>query len=91
MEKPEDIAQDVWDRADAAFEVGAAVGASAQEIIARAILSAVEDENEACARAVHALPDANDDVRGPLYATGWTSGIRTAEQAIRNRRNRKGV
>lgn len=57
-----------------------------QERISRAILSAAEEEREACADAVRSLPDANNDPRGYVYATGWASGIRASEQAIRNRK-----
>ncbi len=70
MEKPEDIPQGVWDKArtvnaDIVNDAGNDV-----EIIARAILSAVEEENEACA----------------LEALRWQDGIDAAEHIRRRNR-----
>lgn len=50
MEKPDDIPQDVWDAADAVFEVGSALGSEAQLIISSAILA----ERERCASVADA-------------------------------------
>lgn len=82
MGKPEDIGQDVWDRADAAFEVGTAIGASAQETIARAILSAVEEERETCAVIVE---------RNQSLALGSLNAIRAGQEIASSIRNRKGA
>ena len=52
MTRPLDIPQDVWDAALEVFETYLYNGESAQEIIARAILSAKAEEREACAQLI---------------------------------------
>ena len=71
MGKPEDIPQDVWDRA-VAIETGYEGGEDGRRpvFIARAILSAVEEENEACG----------------LEALRWQDGIDAAEHIRRRNR-----
>lgn len=81
MTKPSDIPQDVWDEADAVGEaihgrhergwvcwpLVSHAGRPAQEIVARAILDAKAEENEACAQVCIDYPYEWKDV-GKRYA-----------------------
>lgn len=70
MEKPEDIPQSDWDASMAFKNRVDASSMSAQEFVARAMMAAREEENEACA----------------LEALRWQDGIDAAEHIRRRNR-----
>lgn len=59
MAKPEDIEQWAWDKAWNATPAGETTFPETVEIVARAILSAVEEEREACAMLADVYADVN--------------------------------
>lgn len=89
MTKPQDIPQDVWDRA-IAIETGYEGGANGRRpiFIARAILSAVEEERKQCAQMAsdkaaeyRNVGEEDADFCGPIAVR-----LEAIASAIRNRK-----
>jgi len=84
MTKPEDIPQWVWDRAKEAIPRGT-WSARLQLSIARAILSAVEEEREACAKLAE-VERRTDLAIKHGYKPTWLAISHEIAAAIRSRK-----
>ena len=84
MSKPDDIPQNVWDRASAinALPEGkfSAWRQSLHTDIARAIMAAVSEETEACAQVAEVSMDGASD-----YVDGYNDACSQLAAAIRKR------